>query len=182
MLWKDIKDLDTFDCVICPVYIEGICPGGYTSSPSGEPVEPPCCAFNDNDDLDEFIDNHYKRVALEEARLDAQYHKEQEKKRKADIANRRRQYMKIYCSAELAEVKRLKKKIKSTENLIDFAESMAFAFNTTNEMFKYKERYEANPKAKEILDELNAQLIIATEKLKAKQKECRQIERYKNIK
>lgn len=62
-----------------------------------------------------------------------------------------------------------------------FARSLAVAFNTTNEMFRYSERKEVNPAITEELQTLREELEKAEQNLKDKQKECRNTEYYKNI-
>lgn len=37
------RDID--DCSVCPLY-EKDCPGGWTSSGGGTPIEPPCTSWN----------------------------------------------------------------------------------------------------------------------------------------
>lgn len=39
------KDID--DCSKCPLY-ENECPGGWTSGAGGNPIEPPCCSWNED--------------------------------------------------------------------------------------------------------------------------------------
>lgn len=42
------KDID--DCSNCPLYKHD-CVGGWTSNGNGTPIEPPCCAWNENDEI-----------------------------------------------------------------------------------------------------------------------------------
>lgn len=42
VLAKDIEDCDS-----CPLK-DHDCPGGWTSGGSGQPIEPPCCSWNDD--------------------------------------------------------------------------------------------------------------------------------------
>lgn len=179
MLWKEIAELE--DCEKCPLYINEICPGGFTSSPSGEPVEPPCCGFDDDTDLDKWVSDYYERQKRYENYLDAKYKKEQEKLKKANIAKQKRTFLKNYCYSEQYEVKRLKKKIKALENSIEFAESLVSAINITNEMFGYAERKQVDPIKNEELYNLQKELQKAEETLKNKQKEGRKTPKYKEI-
>ena len=41
---------DITSCDNCPLYKKD-CPGGMTSSPSGTPIDPPCCSWNDDDEI-----------------------------------------------------------------------------------------------------------------------------------
>lgn len=179
MLYKELAELE--DCEQCPLFKEEICPGGMTVSPGGTPIEPPCCGFEDDTDLDVWVADYFDRRRRQEAYYDELHKKEQEKKRKNDLRNRRQRFLKLYCYSESQDVKRLKKQIKAVENAISFAESMAFAFNTANEMFGYEERQKTSPKAFEQLNELKEKLKEAEEKLKAKREEGRNTENYKAI-
>ena len=42
------KDINS--CEECPLY-KSECPGGWTSDPGGTPIEPPCCNWNDDDEI-----------------------------------------------------------------------------------------------------------------------------------
>lgn len=179
MLWKDFAEIE--DCEQCPIKQEGICKGGWTSSPSGMPIEPPCCSFDDDTDLDDWIDGYYDYQRREEDRIDREIQEREEKAKKNDVAKRRRRYLNSYCIHERLEVKRLKKAIRSVESIIDFANNIATAFNLTNEMFHYPNRVEGKPYNEE-LDKMRERLQIAESRLREKQKEGRQTEGYKSIK
>ena len=45
VLAKDIEDCDS-----CPLK-DHDCPGGWTSGGSGQPIEPPCCSWNDDTEV-----------------------------------------------------------------------------------------------------------------------------------
>lgn len=180
MLWKDFAE--TEDCEQCPIKQERICKGGWTSSPSGTPIEPPCCSFDDDTDLDAWIDNYYDYQRRYEERIDRQIREKEEKRKKNEVAKRRRWYLKNYCVNERIEVKRLQKLIRENENAIRFANSIAFSFNAANEMFHYPERVSVNPKHNKELEKMKNQLKIAEDKLKEKQKEGRKTPGYLAIK
>lgn len=177
MIYKDLKE----DCEECPIYKEMICPGGWKAGYGGVPIEPPCCSFEEDTDLDEWVNSYYSQMRLEEEERDALLAKRKEKERRNKIKNDKRNYLKSHCYVEYFEVKRLKKAIKSLEKAIDFASSFVSAFNTTNEMFRYNERKSVNPALNEKLETLKNELKIAENKLREKQKECRKTEEYKNI-
>lgn len=42
------KDIE--DCGNCPLYKKD-CVGGWTAYPDGTPKEPPCCFWNDDDEI-----------------------------------------------------------------------------------------------------------------------------------
>jgi hypothetical protein len=43
----EIRAKDIHDCDECPLY-EHDCKGGFTSDGNGNPIEPPCCSWNDD--------------------------------------------------------------------------------------------------------------------------------------
>lgn len=173
-----MKASEIEDCENCPLLKEEICPGGMTSSPSGTPIEPPCCSFDDDTDLDQWIEDYYDGQKRWEEYLDRKWEKEQEKKRKAEKAKKRRDYLKWYCFDEKLEVKKARKRLAAHQAAVHFAESMAFAINTTNEMFQYSERVSVNTNADEELTRLQNALTEAENRLKEKQKEGRKTEGY----
>lgn len=68
MLWKDFKE--TEDCESCPLLDTEICPGGWRCY-GGEPIEPPCCSFNDDTDLDKWVEDYFERQIKWEEQEDA---------------------------------------------------------------------------------------------------------------
>ena len=177
MLYKEIDD-----CEQCPLMKEEICPGGWTASPSGDPIEPPCCSFDDDTDLEQWVEDYYDSLRRHEEYLDRKWKEEQEKMRKAEIAKKKRDYLKVYCTSERIDVKRARKRLQAHKAAVSLGESIAFAFNTTNEMFGYSERIKKNQKADDELKKLENELVSAEQKLKEKQKEGRNTEKYKSIK
>lgn len=179
MLYKELKELE--DCEQCPLLREEICKGGITCSPSGEPIEPPCYCFDDDTDLDKWVEEYYNRLAYYEEQEHQKFLSEQERKRKAEKAKRRRDYLKRYCFTEAMEVKRAREELASSKAVLDFAESMAFAINATNEMFRYSERVSIRKDKIDDLKRLEIYLENAKQKLKEKQREGRNTDEYKSI-
>lgn len=176
-----MKASEIEDCENCPLLKEEICPGGMTYSPSGTPIEPPCCSFDDDTDLDQWIEDYYDRKRRYKEYLNRNREEEQEKKRKAEKAKKRRDYLKWYCFDEKLEVKRARKRLSAHQAAVSLAESIAFAFNTTNEMFGYSERVNVNTNADEKLKRLQNALSEAENRLKEKQKEGRKTDGYLSI-
>lgn len=168
------------DCSICPLPVEGLCPGGMVCY-GGEPIEPPCTSWDGDEDVEDYIESVHASILEREEYEDRLREEREKKKRKNEIAKRKRQYLNIYCYSEKHDAKSLKKQIKSYESIERFADSIATAFNITNEMFRYPERKEVNPEIAEKLKSLREQLKKAEQKLKDKQKECRNTEKYKSI-
>lgn len=169
------------DCDECLIKDEGICPGGWTSGAGGAPIEPPCTSWDGDEEVDDYIEGYYASILAREEWEDRMWEEKQKRKRKNEIARRKRQYLKIYCIAERCEVKQLKKELNNYERAVSFANSFATAFNITNEMFGYSERKEVNPALASKIESLKKELEIAKQRLKEKQKECRNTEKYKNI-
>lgn len=169
------------DCSECPIKDEGICPGGWTSGAGGQPIEPPCTSWDADEEVEDYIQGYYARIQAREEYEDMLWKEQQEKKRKNEIARQKRQYIKLYCISERCEVKRLKKELASYEKAASLASSFVSAFNITNEIFGYAERKTINPQITTRINELKEQLEIAQRKLKEKQKEGRNTEKYKSI-
>lgn len=157
-------------CEECPLYQENMCSGGVKCY-GGMPIEPPCCFVDADQDIEEWVRQKnlqilaYEEVEDIQARV-LEQKRERQRKRKETTAQ-----MKSYCWKERAEIKGIKKRIKAFEKAKSFAECMAIAFNSTNQIFGYEERKQVNPKLTSELDNLNEQLKTAEEKYKAKRKE-----------
>ena len=140
------KDFD--DCELCPLLEEGICPGGWTCY-GGEPIEPPCCSIDEDTDLDQWIADYYESERQYEKYLAEKARKEREKKERAKRAADTRRAMRTYCFSEIYELEQAKKGLKAQEATERMAQSLSIAFNITNEMFRYKERFCVNPEISE---------------------------------
>ena len=176
-----LRDILDGDCSNCPILKEGIYKGGWTSDGNGNPIEPPCTGIGEEEELEEWIEHYYDSVRRHEEFLERKWEEEQKRKRKNEIIRRKRLYSNAYCAAERAEVKLLKKRIRSEEKVLSLADSIVSAFNATNEVFGYSERKRINPIAKAEIENLKNQLKDAENRLKKKRKECRKTEKYKNI-
>lgn len=74
------------ECEDCPLYKKD-CPGGWTSDGTGQPVEPPCTSWNDDDEIYEGMYTDYEPSEAEirgwreiEARREEQRKEEQHRK------------------------------------------------------------------------------------------------------
>ncbi len=168
MKWKDIADLE--DCDLCPLKKEEICSGGWRCY-GGAPIEPPCCSFDDDTDLEEWINDYYARRRRWEQAEDERLKKEKAKKEKAEKAAETRRQMKFYCRNEIQELKRLENQLKADEASLRLASSFAEAFNVTNEMFGYPDGLKQKPEAQKTIDLLQEQIKQAKEKYEQKRKE-----------
>lgn len=78
------RDID--DCSNCPLCGKD-CPGGWTSSPSGNPIEPPCASWNGDEEIYEGMYDRYSDWELEDikqrtAELVRREQEEREKRQK----------------------------------------------------------------------------------------------------
>lgn len=104
------------DCSICPLPGEGLCPGGMVCY-GGEPIEPPCTSWDGDEDVEDYIESVHASILEREEYEDCLREEREKKKRKNEIAKRKRQYLNIYCYSEKHDVKSLKKQIKSYKNM-----------------------------------------------------------------
>lgn len=168
ILWKDFAERE--DCEGCPLLENEICPGGYACY-GGQPVEPPCCSFTDDTDLDQWVDDYFayqrRREEAESRRLQAEKKKKERAKKAADT----RRDLRRYCLEEIYALKRAEKALEAYKAAERLASSFAEAINVTNEMFRYTERVTVKP---EILYEINClevEVASAKERYEAKRKE-----------
>lgn len=168
MKWKDFAELE--DCSLCPLSQAEICPGGYACY-GGQPVELPCCSFDDETDLDEWVKEYFDRLKRFEDHEDKIIREQKAKREKAQKAAETRRAMRLYCMAEIVELKSLKKRLGEYEKAYDLAQSLAFAINNTNEMFHYPERVKEKPEVQQHIEDLKAKISEAEKRYKAKRKE-----------
>lgn len=168
MLWKDFSEQE--DCEGCPLLENEICPGGF-SCYGGMPIEPPCCSFDDDTDLDQWVETYFadrrRREEAEDRRLQAEKKKREQSKKAADT----RRAIRWYCWDEIHTLKRAQKALEGLKAAERLASSFAEALNVTNEMFRYAERVAVNPKISAEIKRLEAEVAAAKEKYDAKRKE-----------
>lgn len=56
VLWKDLQNDKR--CDNCPLLEEEVCSRGWTCY-GGEPIEPPCCSFNDDTDFEKWVADYF---------------------------------------------------------------------------------------------------------------------------
>lgn len=120
----------------CPLYGE-FCRGGVVCY-GGEPIEPPCCSFKDEDVLQEKYDKFlYGRYCWEQ-KLKEKEEKQRIKEEKSKIRKQKLREYKWRNYEDLQKIKDLKKYIKDYNNKlkqIDRLDIYAIAVNSTNEFF-----------------------------------------------
>lgn len=158
------------NCDRCPLMKEEICPGGWRCY-GGNPIEPPCCGFDDETDLDEWVKDAVERRKRYEEYQDKIARKEKEKKEKAKKAAETRREMRFYCRNEIKQLKSCEKQLEAYKASLRLASTFAEAFNITNEMFGYSERLKQKPKVQETINDLEVKIKEAKQKYEAKRKE-----------
>ncbi len=163
MLYKDLEDCDQ-----CP-FFNDLCKGGWTSSPSGTPIEPPCTCWDDSDDLDDLYNNAVDRIRRCEEAEDRKWEREQANKKKKEERNKKARQSRWAVRVEQWEINSLRKRIKNNNKLLSMARSYASATNFANEVFGYEERIEI--KNKNPLEIENEQLQARIDELSLIKKE-----------
>lgn len=129
-----MKASEIDDCDICPL-LNTYCNGGMTSSPGGEPIEPPCVCWDSDTDLDEFMDEIKSSQYAHEEYLDRQYKEEKEQEKKQKIKTQRAKESRWHVRKETAEIKRLQNRINGNQSLMSFAHAMSI----TNSILEIKD-------------------------------------------
>ena len=101
MLWKDFAEKES--CDGCPLLENEICPGGWKCY-GNEPIEPPCCSFADDTDLDIWVERFLIQQQKWEEREDRKIREERKKKERAEKAVETRREMRWYCRGEIREL------------------------------------------------------------------------------
>lgn len=181
LLWKDFAGEEC--CDNCPLLKSEICPGGYTCY-GGQPIEPPCCSFNDDTDLIEWVEEYFEMQRRREDREEERIKAEREKKERAKKAADTRRALKNYCRDELYILNKKKAELQAQLNAEMLARSWAESFNFANELFRYEERYQVNPEVSEHVKKLQAEVEKAEKAFQDKRAEFyqkRKIEAQKNL-
>lgn len=168
MLWKDFRERE--DCEGCPLLESEICTGGYQCY-GGEPIEPPCCTFDDDTDLDDWVKKYYDRLRRIEDAEDKQQKEAQKRKERAKKSADTRRAMRWYCRNEIQTLKRAQKALNAQIALENFASSWAEAVNFANEAFRYEERVQVNPSLSAEVERLKAEVETAKKAFDLKRKE-----------
>lgn len=107
------RDID--DCSVCPLY-EKDCPGGWTSSPSGNPIEPPCTSWNGDEEIYEGMYDRYSDWKLE----DIKQRTEEAIRREQEDREKQQKDRKEYLERRIAEHSNYGNvKTKHTRELLD---------------------------------------------------------------
>ncbi len=168
MLWKDFREEES--CENCPLLKNELCTGRFQCY-GGEPIEPPCCGFDDDTDLDEWVSDQCERLQAYEECEEKKLKETKKRKEHAKKAADTRREIRWYCASEISELKRIEKALKARKAAESFALSLAEAVNLTNAMFQYNERVTAKPQISEEVKRLEAELVAAKEKYEAKRRE-----------
>ena len=182
MTWREW--LEQEDCnTDCPYYQADICKMQGMRCYGGAPIEPPCASasFPDDKEIDEIVCELLAEIRRYEEREDELLAAKRAKEERAKKAADTRRRMRNYCVAEIVRIKTLKKQIAAIEKIKSFAESLAFAVNTTNEMFRYDERVKPKSQYQAEIDRLKAELADAEQAYKDKRKEFRLLQKQSKV-
>lgn len=181
MLWKDFVEETDCDCDVCPIKKNGLCNGTSVACYGGEPVFAPCCEFEDNLDIDEYIETELERIRKYNEQREKLAKEKQAKKEKSDRAAKLRKESDLYCYAEIAEIKKLKKQIKAMQDTYDAVKTKASVYNSVNKLFGYSERYmEEIPEIENTLAILQEHLVKVKERYSKKRKAFMTLRRKSN--
>lgn len=168
MLWKDFKQKEC--CDGCPLLENELCHGDIVCY-GGEPIEPPCCNFDDNTDLDKWVDDMLVRRRRREEAEDKRLKAEQEKKDRAKKATDTRRAMHWYCRNEIQALKKARKALEAQRALESLASGVAEAINFANKMTRCEERMAVKPEISDEVLRLEAEVDAAKKAYDSKRKE-----------
>ncbi len=168
LLWKEFAKDES--CDGCPLLENEICPGGFTHY-GGRPIEPPCCSFDDNTDLDEWVSDYFERLRWLEAQEDARIQQERKNKERSKKAADTRRAIRWYCRDEIYALNHARKALKAQKAAEHFASSLAEAINITNGVFQYPERVGVDRKISDAVKRLELEVATAKEKYDEKRNE-----------
>jgi hypothetical protein len=151
-------------CEDCPL-LNDQCKGGMTSSPGGEPIEPPCVSWDPDDEVDDMSDKIEADQLAYEEHLDREFENEQERKRKQKIKTQRAKESRYYVRYETQQINKLYKRIEANNSL----QRLANAFSITNVMMNIKN--EKPEQVKSSLEIENDKFRIEIEKIKKLKKQ-----------
>lgn len=167
MLAKDVND-----CSECPL-LDELCSGGMTSTPGGQPIEPPCVNWDPEEELEDIVNGIESSQLAYEEEIDRKYKEEQKAEKKKEIRNKRAKESRDYTRPETQKINKLYKRIETNNGL----QRLARAFSMTNNMMNIKDKQP--DKLKAVLEIENDKFRIEIEKLekikKIKLKELRNL-------
>lgn len=180
MLWCEVVEkaerLGVENCEVCPLANTRECAGGMVCY-GGSPIEPPCCSFEDDDDIGAYA---YGQEMYREQCVERDYQEMQAKKKKQESAAKAaqtRREMQIYCSREISKLKTLEKRLRSYESLLRMVRNLSVAVNIADDVYS-RENTEGKAKlanktseTQRIITELKADIETAKARYAEKRKE-----------
>jgi len=94
------KDID--DCSNCPLYKHD-CPGGWTSGGGGEPIEPPCCSWNGDEEI---FEGMYMYDGYEPSEKELEWQREYIAQKEQEARERREAQYKEECQRLVDKISR----------------------------------------------------------------------------
>jgi hypothetical protein len=167
---KEFRELE--DCEICPLYND-LCSGGMTSDHRGEPVEPPCVYWDDDENVEDVCRAINTRILEREEYYDRKYKEEQERKAKNAEATKKRREASWYVRNETRQIKSLKKRILGYEAAIRLADTIRIVGNMMEGTMSNETERKLHPLEAEIAT-LRVQIVQLEAIRKQKLKDLRQ--------
>ncbi len=168
LLWKEFAQDES--CDGCPLLENEICPGGFACY-GWQLIEPPCCSFDDDTDLNEWVSDYFERLRWQEAQEDARIQQERKNKERAKKAADTRRAIRWYCRDEIYALNQARKSLTAQKAAEYFVSSLAEAINITNGMFQYPERVGVDRKISDEVKRLELEVATAKERYDAKRNE-----------
>jgi hypothetical protein len=159
-----VKDIE--DCSNCPLSNTEYCAGGMTSNPGGTPIEPPCCSWGPEDEIE--VEDYESKAIARDKYYDRIYEEKKKLEEKRKLKNKRAREARIYVYIETKEIKKLRKRIEANCRLI----SLANAVSTVNGMMRIEDSRPSSTKSllelenKELQNKIKQLKKIKKEKLK----------------
>jgi hypothetical protein len=138
MTYREFREKG-LDCEDCPIREADLCPGGCTADFRGNPVEPPCCFIDPQEDLDEWVEQQENLIRRIEDAQDRQIKAADEKEAKRKLAKERNSESKLKVCVETSKIKRLRKEIGAYQCIIGMIEG----FGVINDILGDGRRAEA---------------------------------------
>lgn len=163
-------------CEDCP--LNGECTG--MKCYGGAPIEPPCCRWNPEDDLDDVVDSYYGNIIAREREIARKISEEQKENEKKELKKKRQRESKLYVHEENIKIKKLKKCIEGYRRLI----GLSNAFSITNKMMRMEDDRPKQAKGylQNEIDKLYEQINEIEKVKKKKLKELNEKRKLNNIK
>ena len=161
-----MKAKDIEDCSQCP-WLGEYCKGGMTSDGCGRPIEPPCCSWDPEEDIEDIYDSQAANESAYQDYISHEIEKEKAVKLKKEITKRKRRESSLLLFEENREIKRLRKQIEANNYLLCLTNAFNFVSKTIGgSESKQKEKHVLEIENKRLEDKIEELKLIKKNKLK----------------